>query len=104
MLRIPSQAPAADELPPASSNPQPYVIAGLVVVVAIFGGLGQDDIIGGSSDLFGLTTPAMRPDGIDTIYGGNGDAAGRNDGDATVDAHDEDSDFILGDTLFEIAQ
>ena len=37
----------------------------------MYGGLGQDDLIGGSSDLFGLTTAAMRPDGSDTIYGGD---------------------------------
>ncbi|MEA3511223.1 MAG: hypothetical protein U9R51_07290, partial [Actinomycetota bacterium] len=64
----------------------------------ILGGLGQDDIIGGSSDLFGLTTRAMRPDGVDTIYGGNGDAVGRNDaGDVSDDGHARDSDYILGD-------
>src|SRR5690606_38954664 len=39
----------------------------------LFGGLGQDDLIGGSSDLFGLVTSAQRPDGADTIFGGNGD-------------------------------
>lgn len=64
----------------------------------IYGGLGQDDIIGGSSDLFGLTAPAMRPDGVDMIYGGNGDAADRNDeGDLLENGHARDADVILGD-------
>ena len=41
----------------------------------IYGGLGQDDLIGGSSDLFGYATPrSARPDGADTIFGGDGDA------------------------------
>ena len=48
----------------------------------MFGGLGQDDMIGGSSELFGLddTNAALlaligeqlRPDGSDTIFGGAG--------------------------------
>ncbi len=72
----------------------------------IFGGLGQDDIIGGSSDLFSLTTPAMRPDGSDVIFGGAGTHAGRYDyGDLSLDGvgvpvnqlHARDSDTILGD-------
>ncbi len=45
----------------------------------IFGGLGQDDLIGGSSNLFGLLTPEQRPDGSDTVYGGNGTAITRNE-------------------------
>ena len=41
----------------------------------IFGGLGQDDLIGGSSDLFGYITPAQRSlDGVDKIFGDDGDA------------------------------
>jgi Ca2+-binding RTX toxin-like protein len=50
----------------------------------IFGNLGQDDIIGGSSSLFGLDDPEiswMRPDGGDMIFGGSGDAIERNHGD-----------------------
>jgi HlyD family type I secretion membrane fusion protein len=31
---------ATDEIPTASSNPRPYVVVGLLVVVSIFGGLG----------------------------------------------------------------
>lgn len=38
----------------------------------MYGGLGQDDIIGGSSELFGLVTEVMRPDGSDIIFGGAG--------------------------------
>jgi Ca2+-binding RTX toxin-like protein/Ca2+-binding EF-hand superfamily protein len=61
----------------------------------IYGGLGQDDIVGGSSSLYNLTDPAMRPDGSDTIFGGNGDMTDRNTyGDGS---HARDSDMILGD-------
>ena len=42
----------------------------------IFGGLGQDDIVGGSSSLFGLDSPAKRPDGRDILFGGAGTVAG----------------------------
>ena len=46
----------------------------------IFGNLGQDDIIGGSSDLFGLTTPDRRARTAPTsIFGGAGTRIGRND-------------------------
>lgn len=45
----------------------------------IFGGPGQNDIAGGSSSLFGLTDRMQRPDGADTIYGGNGTAAAVDD-------------------------
>src|SRR5205807_923621 len=38
----------------------------------IFGDLGQDDIIGGSSDLFSLSTADKRPDGSNLILGGAG--------------------------------
>jgi HlyD family type I secretion membrane fusion protein len=31
---------APDEVPPASTNPRPYIVIGLAVVVSIFGGLG----------------------------------------------------------------
>ena len=41
----------------------------------IFGGLGQDDLIGGSSSLYSLTRPAQRPDGADMIFGGAGHPA-----------------------------
>ena len=34
---------------------------------SIFGGLGQDDIVGGSSSFFSLTTADQRPDGGDDI-------------------------------------
>jgi len=64
----------------------------------IYGGLEQDDIIGGSSTLFGLATPDQRPDGSDTIYGGNGDMLARNNlGDETFEGHARDADMILGD-------
>jgi len=38
----------------------------------IFGNLGQDDLIGGSSDLFGLDLPEQRPDSADVIHGMTG--------------------------------
>jgi Ca2+-binding RTX toxin-like protein len=74
----------------------------------IFGNLGQDDIIGGNSNLFTLTTPAMRPEGADMIFGGAGTNIARNDlGDATLDnngviiadpmGHARDADVIAGD-------
>ena len=64
----------------------------------IFGNYGQDDIVGGSSDLFGLVVATqdgkavdpvasakLRPDGSDIIFGGAGLRIGRNDlGEATT--------------------
>jgi Ca2+-binding RTX toxin-like protein len=64
----------------------------------MFGNLGQDDLIGGSSNLFGLTTTAARPDGADVIYGGAGLDAARNAlGDTTPGGHARDADVIMGD-------
>ena len=75
----------------------------------IFGGFGQDDLIGGSSDLYNLDEPNMRPDGSDTIFGGNGDLVERNnDGFGVTDEsgdivlteaerHARDADYIMGD-------
>ncbi|MDB6116211.1 MAG: cya 1, partial [Lacunisphaera sp.] len=64
----------------------------------IFGGLGQDDIVGGSSSLFGLTTRDQRPDGADIIYGGNGTAAAdESAGDASLNGRARDADVIMGD-------
>ncbi|MCW5549288.1 MAG: hypothetical protein KIT44_10030 [Opitutaceae bacterium] len=64
----------------------------------IFGGLGQDDIAGGSSSLYGLTDRTLRPDGADTIYGGNGTAAAVDDeGDLSPGGRSRDADVILGD-------
>jgi Ca2+-binding RTX toxin-like protein len=45
----------------------------------MFGGLGQDDMIGGSSELYGLETRAQRPDGSDIMFGGAGIRTDRND-------------------------
>src|SRR5690606_38704099 len=44
-----------------------------------FGGLGQDDIIGGSSSFFSLVSPDLRPDHDDRLFGGTGDRIDRND-------------------------
>lgn len=75
----------------------------------ILGGLGQDDLIGGSSSLYGPGSPSQRPDGTDTIFGGNADLLARNNfGETLVNAagdtvipeaarHARDSDMILGD-------
>ncbi|MHC4431816.1 MAG: calcium-binding protein, partial [Planctomycetota bacterium] len=73
----------------------------------IFGNLGQDDIIGGNSDLFGLNDRLLRPDGNDLIFGGAGTDIARNDlGQAALvtgeiitepNGHSLDADMILGD-------
>ncbi|MEX0958007.1 MAG: LEPR-XLL domain-containing protein [Burkholderiales bacterium] len=64
----------------------------------IFGNLGQDDIIGGSSSLFSLTERSQHPDGADLIFGGSGTLIARNDaGRSGADAHARDADTILGD-------
>ncbi|MFU8777332.1 MAG: calcium-binding protein, partial [Roseovarius sp.] len=64
----------------------------------IFGNLGQDDIIGGSSSLFSLTTPEQRQDGEDIIFGGSGNHIGANEvGDFSAIGHARDADMILGD-------
>ncbi|HVK13697.1 MAG TPA: hypothetical protein VM597_33430, partial [Gemmataceae bacterium] len=70
----------------------------------VFAGLGQDDVIGGSSNLFGLTDPSQRPDGGDILFGGAGTRTARNylgqGGDSTsgqVAEHARDADVILGD-------
>ena len=68
-----------------------------------FGGLGQDDILGGSSDFFSLVTPDMRPDGDDMVFGGAGTKIGRNtfdapsDGTAATNRHSRDADTIVTD-------
>ncbi|HEV2293601.1 MAG TPA: hypothetical protein VGR35_07085 [Tepidisphaeraceae bacterium] len=64
----------------------------------MFGDLGQDDMAGGSSDLFGLITPAMRPDGADLMYGGDGTDLLRNTlGDTSATGHARDADVMMGD-------
>mgnify|MGYP006174761837 CR=1 FL=1 len=49
----------------------------------IFGNLGQDDIVGGSSDFFSLNDPYLRPDGSDLLFGGSGLHTDRNDNGGT---------------------
>ncbi|UUT36535.1 hypothetical protein [Microbacterium elymi] len=64
----------------------------------IYGDLGQDDLVGGSFDLFGLVTRDQRPDGADTIYGGAGTRTALNDpGDLSAAGHAHDADVIMGD-------
>ncbi|MCE8556437.1 calcium-binding protein [Ruegeria pomeroyi] len=70
----------------------------------IFGNLGQDDLIGGSSSLYTLVTPEQRPDGSDVIFGGAGtqiaiDILGT-DANSMLGApseHGRDADVIVGD-------
>ena len=62
----------------------------------IFGNLGQDDIVGGSSTMFGLDGgEELRPDGEDLIFGGSGTEIDRNN-DASA-THGRDADAIAGD-------
>ncbi len=72
----------------------------------IYGDLGQDDIIGGSSNLFGLGTGELRPDGADMIHGGaaNPTDLARNNagpvdsnGSTLPGGHTRDADVIMGD-------
>ena len=70
----------------------------------VFGNLGQDDIVGGSSSLFGLNTPAQRPDGDDILFGGAATridryelGQGGNSVPNTIAEHAFDADVILGD-------
>jgi Ca2+-binding RTX toxin-like protein len=60
----------------------------------VFGNLGRDDIIGGSSGLFSLASKAQRPDAADFLFGGAGTDVARNDDSAL---HGRDSDNIVGD-------
>src|SRR5262249_30091670 len=77
----------------------------------LFGGLGQDDLIGGNSNLFGQTTAALRSDGSDILFGGAGTRIAINilgtGADSTTGAfadHATDADNNLGDTgnLFQL--
>ncbi|MHC4908440.1 MAG: beta strand repeat-containing protein, partial [Planctomycetota bacterium] len=64
----------------------------------VFGNLGQDDIIGGSSNLFGLTLQSQRIDGADTLFGGAGlDVAYGTFGDLSAEGHALDADVVVGD-------
>ncbi len=71
-------------------------------VDTVFGNLGQDDIIGGSSDLFSLTDKERRADGWDLLFGGSGgsDIARDTSADASdpsANSHSSDADTIVGD-------
>jgi Ca2+-binding RTX toxin-like protein len=68
----------------------------------VFGGLGADDIIGGSSALFTLDQRAERPDGVDFLFGGAGTRIDINTDVTTGDGffasrHAADADTIVGD-------
>ncbi len=60
----------------------------------VFGNLGRDDLVGGSSDMFSLDSMGLRPDDSDLVFGGAGLRNGRND---AVPGHGTDSDTIVGD-------
>jgi Ca2+-binding RTX toxin-like protein len=69
-----------------------------------FGGLGQDDLVGGNSDFFSLVTAEQRPDGSDLLFGGTGEHTDRSDNGGiepgtTIpgERHVRDSDTIVGD-------
>lgn len=92
----------------------------------MYGNLGQDDLIGGSSTLFGLgdddatfhgesSGNALRPDGADLIYGGagevsllarNAEVSGANTLVPDAERHATDADTILGDNgdIFRIVE
>ena len=67
----------------------------------IFGNLGQNDIIGGNSDLFSLTQPSQRPDsGSPIIFAGAGTEIARNYdalplGTSAGDAHARNASVIV---------
>jgi len=66
----------------------------------IFGGLGQDDLIGGSSDLFGYSTRAQRSgDHVRRdLRRTSATGVGLNNlGDTGLDGHSHDADVIAGD-------
>jgi Ca2+-binding RTX toxin-like protein len=86
----------------ASADGNDYVEGGGGCDV-IFGGLGQDDLVGGSSSFFSLDNPDVRPDGDDMIFGGSGVQIDRlneslpDDGTADGGRHSRDADTIAGD-------
>jgi Ca2+-binding RTX toxin-like protein len=89
--------PSVDDYAGAGTDGNDYIEGGGGADV-IFGNQGQDDIIGGNSSLFSLSTPAVRPDSSDLIFGGSGTEIGRNDlGDTSANGHSHDADMIIGD-------
>jgi Ca2+-binding RTX toxin-like protein len=61
----------------------------------IFGNLGQNDIVGGSSSLFSLDEPDQRPDGSNLIFGGAGTRIDRNHF-VTNDNNKDGDDILIG--------
>ena len=58
---------------------------------------GQNDIIGGSSDFFGTSTPAQRTSGSNQIFSGSGTELDQEDpGDTSAQGHDTNSTVIVG--------
>lgn len=96
-LSVGAALPSVDNFAGSGMDGDDYIEGGAGNDV-ILGNLGQDDLIGGSSNLFGLTTAAQRSDGADTIFGGSGTAVARNDlGDLSSTGHARDADMILSD-------
>jgi hypothetical protein len=62
----------------------------------IFGDQGQNDIVGGSSDMFSATTPSLRASGSNLIFGGDGTLISReNPGDLSANGHAHNADVII---------
>ncbi len=59
----------------------------------LFGGLGADNLIGGSSNLYTLVRPDQRPDGDDYLFGGAGTRVAAN----TLSDGIADADVLAGD-------
>ena len=56
----------------------------------IFANQGQNDIVGGNSDMFSLTLPSERASGSNLIFGQSGNNAGREDcGAGTINANNQ---------------
>jgi Ca2+-binding RTX toxin-like protein len=94
---------SADDFAGAGADGSDYVEGGPGNDL-IFGNLGQDDLIGGSSSLF-LAPGTTRPDGADAIDGGSGNRNGLTDaGDTSAAGHARDADAIVGDNgvVFEL--
>src|SRR5207302_1720809 len=89
---------SVDNLAGAGTDGDDYIEGG-PGTDTIFGNLGQDDIIGGSSNLFSLSTAARRADRSDLLFGGSGgtDIARLDAGDTSTNGHASDADTIIGD-------
>ena len=84
--------PSADHL---GTDGNDYIEGGAGSDV-VFGNQGQDNIIGGSSNVFGQTSTQTRPDGSNMLFGGSGTEISRSDlGDGSPNGHANDADAIV---------